>query len=274
MIAVAAIGWLDLTTGPDFGLSLFLAVPVFIAADRAGPRLGAIVAASSVGAWVVARVLGGGQTASTALVVWNASVRAALFAALLALAVAKRRLSDERHAASTDMLTGIANRRALSDAFLRERARVLRSKRPLTVVYIDCDDFKHINDRFGHECGNDLLRTVAATLVSGIRAVDLAARIGGDEFAVMLVDSDPQHARAILDRMRSTLRSTMVQRGWSVTFSIGAVTMDNPPATSDEAFQLADRLMYRAKHSGKDAIVHEILLEPTPIVPEREAASN
>lgn len=207
MIAVAAIGWVDLITGPEFGLSLFLAVPVFIAADRAGSMFGAIVAVSSVAAWVAAQVLTAPMVPHVARVVWSASVRATLFGLLVVLASMRRRLSEERLAASTDGLTGIANRRALSEMFVRERARVLRSKRSLTVIYIDCDDFKTINDRLGHATGNELLRTVATTLVSSIRAMDLAARIGGDEFAVILVDSDgPRRSKSWIECEACSIR--------------------------------------------------------------------
>ena len=257
MLAVIAIGWVDLITGPEFGLSLFLAVPVFMAADRAGPALGAIVAAAGVAAWVAAHVLAVPAVERAEIVVWNACVRAAFFGVLVALARMRRRFLKEHVAASTDPLTSMPNRRALNDVFVRERARALRSKRPLTIAYIDCDDFKAINDRFGHATGNELLRTVAATLASSVRAVDLAARIGGDEFAVILVDADANHAREVLDRVQAALRAAMARRGWSVTFSIGALTSAEPPDTAEDALAAADRLMYRAKETGKDALIHE-----------------
>ncbi|MEO8215270.1 MAG: GGDEF domain-containing protein, partial [Myxococcales bacterium] len=262
LVAIAAIGWVDVLTGPEFGMSLFLAVPVFIAADRAGPRFGAMAAAAGVGAWVAASVMAAPVLPRMSLIAWNASVRAGLFAALVALSHMRQRLRIEQASASTDALTGIANRRALNEVFARERSRVLRSKRPLTLAYLDCDNFKAINDRFGHATGNDLLRTVASVLASSVRSVDLVARIGGDEFAILLVEAEARPAREILERIRMALRSAVAKRGWPVTFSIGAVTTAEPPDTCDEALQQSDLLMYRAKRNGKDRLVHDV-----PVVP-------
>ena len=190
---------------------------------------------------------------------WNAAVRAVFFSVLVALSVARRKYADERRAASTDPLTGIANRRRFDEVLERELARVRRSDTALTVAYLDCDNFKAVNDRFGHATGNDVLCAVAKCIATGIREVDLAARIGGDEFVVLLVDADGERAREILDRLRASLMSAMQRHSWPVTFSVGAATTFSPPQTGGELLEHADRLMYRAKAGGKSALVHEVV---------------
>jgi diguanylate cyclase (GGDEF)-like protein len=231
---VALIGWLDFITGPEFGLSLFLAVPVFMASRR-GMAAGLTVAASAVGAWVVARIAGRSSFEGWGILVRNATLRCVFFSVVVALAQMKRRIELERTAASTDVLTGLMNRRGLEAILLKELARSRRSGRSLTVVYLDCDNFKAINDRFGHGTGDKLLQAVAATLILGFREGDITARIGGDEFAALLVDADIRNVRGILERAMSALRAAMTERGRAVTFSLGAATSVSPPATATEA---------------------------------------
>lgn len=263
LLAVTAIGWVDVATGPEFGLSLFYAVPVFLAADRAGTTGGVIIAVASTLAWSIAQVRSAPSSPKVALLLWNVAVRGVLFGALVALSSMRRKYADERRFASTDPLTGIPNRRMLDEVLARELARVRRKGHSLTVAYIDCDNFKEINDRFGHSTGNEVLRIVARTLRTGIRETDLAARIGGDEFVILLVEATGQQARDILDRIVAALGAVMKERSWPLTLSVGVATTSFP-GSADELLERADRLMYRAKTSGKSAIVQEIIQPAAP----------
>jgi diguanylate cyclase (GGDEF)-like protein len=123
---------------------------------------------------------------------------------------------------------------------------------------MDCDDFKQINDRLGHQTGDELLRIVATTLKRELRESDLVARLGGDEFGVLFVGAPPPLAVETLERLRVELVGQMRQHGWPVTFSIGAVTFVAAPEALETAMHLTDTVMYAAKRSGKNALRHRI----------------
>ena len=164
----------------------------------------------------------------------------------------KKRLTHEQQAARTDPLTSLSNRRAFVEAAWLELERGRRHGRPLSLLYIDCDDFKLVNDRLGHVAGDAVLSAVGATLRQAVRGLDTVARLGGDEFGVLLPEVDRAGAVALADRLRVQLRETLSGRGDAVTFSIGVATFLRPPASVDEMILRADELMYKAKRSGKD----------------------
>ena len=177
----------------------------------------------------------------------------------------------EQQLARTDALTGLSNRRAFLEASSCELERARRSGQPMTVAYVDCDDFKRVNDLLGHAEGDQLLATVGTTLRGETRAVDAVARLGGDEFGLLLVDTDGPTAAALLHRLRVALVAAMREHGWKVGFSIGAVTFAATPATVDDMIGRADQLMYETKRRGKNGLRHEVV-ERRPKAVRVEAA--
>ena len=175
-------------------------------------------------------------------------------ALVLVLGALKARLEGEELLARTDALTQISNRRAFIEAASLELERARRHGRPLTVAYVDCDDFKLVNDRSGHAQGDALLVTIAQTLRGGTRAVDAVARLGGDEFGLLLPETDAPMAEALLARLRATLVAAGHGHGWNVGFSIGAATFLAPPPTIDDLMARADELMYEAKRTAKGSV--------------------
>jgi len=157
--------------------------------------------------------------------------------------------------AGTDEVTGIANRRALLDVAAREMARCARAKSPLSVIYLDADRFKAVNDRLGHDEGDRLLRTVGQTLLRHCRKSDAFARLGGDEFVVLLPETDAEGARQVAEKLRSLLHAAMTINRWPVTFSMGVATFAVPPTDPEQLLRAADQLQYAAKHGGRDGIV-------------------
>jgi diguanylate cyclase (GGDEF)-like protein len=127
------------------------------------------------------------------------------------------------------------------------------------VAYVDCDDFKRVNDLLGHAEGDQLLAMVAATLRGETRAADVVARLGGDEFGLLLVDTDGPTAEALLQRLRLALLQVMREHGWKVTFSIGAVTFLVAPFSAEDMISRADQLMYATKRRGKNGLSHEVV---------------
>ncbi len=136
-------------------------------------------------------------------------------------------------------------------------ADLRRTGRPLTIAYIDLDDFKRVNDSLGHKAGDTLLRTVAQALRSRLRATDLLARVGGDEFGILLPDTDVDGARAILEKTNTALKEA-VDGKWPVTQSVGVVTFLDTPHSFDDMIHLADQLMYDGKHAGRARIVQGV----------------
>ena len=201
-----------------------------------------------------------------AVLAWNFGVQLGVFLALVALLAAlKRRLEAERQLARTDPVTGLSNRRAFLEMAVVEMERARRTGRPLTVAYLDADDFKAVNDEYGHAQGDAVLFAAASTLRGETRAMDGVARLGGDEFGLLLVDTDGPTAKVLLQRLRGALLEAMARNGWRVTFSIGAATFAAPPRSLDEMLCHADQLMYDAKRSGKDAARFEVV-ERRPVL--------
>src|SRR5262249_28670328 len=141
-------------------------------------------------------------------------------------------IETEQALARTDSITGAANRRAFFEMLEHELNRARRTNEPLTLVYLDLDDFKSVNDRWGHTTGDAVLRHTVATLSKHPRATDLVARLGGDEFAVFLPTPDG-NGQAAIERIQTELVATMTTHNWPVTFSIGAVTFTHAPDSVD-----------------------------------------
>jgi diguanylate cyclase (GGDEF)-like protein len=159
--------------------------------------------------------------------------------------------------AVVDGLTGLANRRHADEMLARELARSARFGGPVGLILADVDDFKAINDEYGHPIGDAVLREIAGALLGTVREIDVAARWGGEEFAVVLPGTDAQGAAHAAERIRDALtRRDMIAPDGArlrVTASFG-VTSSSPGTTSEELVAAADEALYRAKRSGKDRV--------------------
>jgi len=164
----------------------------------------------------------------------------------------RRLFERERHTARIDHLTGVKNRQGFHEVLGSEVARHLRNGACLCLAYIDCDDFKGVNDRFGHSEGDRLLEAVGHVMAASVRRSDTVGRIGGDEFAVIFPETNQHEALAIESKLREALDTiTRPRPWWSVTFSMGVATFRTMPVSADAAMAFVDQLMYRAKRSGK-----------------------
>jgi diguanylate cyclase (GGDEF)-like protein len=165
-----------------------------------------------------------------------------------------RAMKDMRALALSDTLTGLANRAALTDMAERAIARQRRHGEPFALLLVDLDGFKSLNDTCGHAAGDRALIEVARTLSVVARREDMAARIGGDEFALLLVACNAADLSTTADRIRVAVELSMRQRGWSVTASVGGVHFRQPPETVERALSLADVTMYVAKQTGRNRV--------------------
>jgi len=156
--------------------------------------------------------------------------------------------------AHTDPLTQIANRRFLIEILEREFARARRYNRPLSLIYLDLDGFKQINDLHGHMFGDDLLRGVSVSMKAVLRAADLLARIGGDEFAVLLPETDIEGSNHVAGKLGRALASYCAQLEGTIpalTFCSGVSTLHAEDESIDDLLSRADQAMYLAKATGK-----------------------
>jgi len=263
LLFTALIALLDWITGEDVSFSFFYIVPILLVTWTGGRVPGLVLngLCASLRLAYVLRWQGPDLLHKPALY-WSLVVEGAFFITLTFIAAALRDLSgQQRLLARTDALTGVANRRAFYERAELELSRSRRVQEALTVAYLDVDDFKRVNDELGHEAGDELLRSVAATFVRRVRSTDLVARLGGDEFALLLSATGTEAARTLLAELYATLVSEMERQSWPVTFSIGAVTFLRPPVSTDDMLRRVDELMYRVKREGKAGVIHDVFPE-------------
>lgn len=183
--------------------------------------------------------------------------------AISRVAQAERKIADlkaELQEAITqvqvDQLTQVLNRRGLDESFARESARSDRHGAPLCVAMIDVDNFKNVNDEYGHQVGDAALVHIASTLRKTLRPVDVVARYGGEEFAVLLPDSDEQAAMAAISRVQRVLRTTLHKSGLplsTLTFSAGIARRERGEYQG-ETISHADAALLEAKQAGKNRV--------------------
>jgi diguanylate cyclase (GGDEF)-like protein len=158
---------------------------------------------------------------------------------------------------AVDGLTGLATLRLLRDRLANEVARSKRSGEPFAVLFVDLDNFKQVNDRHGHEAANVVLKGVAEELMAVVRATDLAARYGGDEFVVLLVRSGADGARVVAERARARVEALGRRLGYPaklVTASIGVAGFEPSDNGAADVLVAADRALYRAKTAGRNQV--------------------
>jgi diguanylate cyclase (GGDEF)-like protein len=246
---------MDYLTDYEICFSIFYLGPIALWTWYLDRKSGVALSALSALAWLVADLKSGDYSHQLFVPYWNASVRLGFFLVfVLILAPLKEAYAREHRMARADFLTGLANLKAFFEKAEYEVERLKRYASPLTVAFLDLDNFKSINDKFGHQTGDKLLIAVAQIIKDNIRATDTAARIGGDEFLVLLPQTDEGSAREMLDRLQEELIRVMRQNGWPVTPSTGVVTYLNPPSSVEEMVQKADWAMYAVKNNGKNAI--------------------
>ncbi|MEI6413273.1 MAG: diguanylate cyclase [Pseudomonadota bacterium] len=256
-LLIAGVGFADFMTGNELSFSLFYLIPVVLVAWILGRTPGLAMSVIAAIVWVIVDILDGPYYSNPMIHYWNGVVRLAFFATVALLLPALKALEYERRIARTDYLTGAANRRHFFEQLQSELDRSQRYKRPLTLVYIDLDGFKSVNDRFGHRIGDKLLCTMVGRAKSHLRKTDLLARLGGDEFILLLPEIGEDIAREMVPKIQSELLDEMQQNGWPVTFSIGTLTYRDGSVTADTLVKQTDHLMYSVKNSSKNAIAYE-----------------
>jgi len=261
-LVVVLIGIADYRVDVAASMAIFYLIPVAITTLMTGFGGGAAIALFSAtvnftGDWLLFSRY---PAISNYTAIWNACSRLAMYLIVVSLiTVIRHQLARERRLARTDPNTGAANARALYERLTAEIASARSGGWPVTVVYLDLDNFKLVNDRHGHAAGNNLLGEVAKVAGAILRTTDVVARIGGDEFVLVIPGVDATVARATVERVVTGLKEASAAYGAPVTFSAGILTTGPTVLEPEELIQRADALMYEAKNGGKDRIVDAVV---------------
>ncbi len=256
---VGVLGFVDYWTGNEFSFSLFYLLPIYLVAWYTNSALGLSISLLSAGAWLIADISAGGNYSHPIIYFWNTLIRLAFFIIVTYL-TSKLHESQKVIEAlvHTDYITGAANSRYFHQLLEVELNRSNRYKRPFTLVYLDLDNFKQINDRFGHNAGDELIRFIADELKRPLRNTDVVSRLGGDEFAILFPEAGQQEAVVLMSKISNHLTKQLHQKYAMVTFSAGAVTYAAPPSSVRETIRIADELMYSVKNSTKNGVRYSL----------------
>lgn len=251
---LASFTYIDLITDPEFSLRVFYIMPVFLAAWYMGRAMGLVFSGACAACWLYADLSG-----HTARIYWSPYFNGSLlivYYSIVAFLLSALRNAYERQKrfATTDQLTGACNRRHLESRLSLELYRAKRNASPLVIAYIDLDNFKLMNDRFGHKVGDELLRSVARIFLDNIRRTDLFSRVGGDEFVLVLPETTLESAEAVVQKLRGLALEYFAQNSFPVSLSIGVAVFNKPPESLEEMLHKADGLMYDVKHQAKNNI--------------------
>jgi len=247
----------DYLTGSELSFSIFYLIPISFITIYLNYNYGVLASILCCVAWFLADYFAGAKYSTILIPYWNAFVRLIYFCLhSIILGNLIKRMNQTKHIGDTDTLTNIPNYRCFYDFALKEIERAKRFKKPITLSYIDLDNFKKVNDKFGHSTGDYLLKTVAGILNNNIRPNDITARIGGDEFVILLSEINYKKSLTILKRIQKRLLFSMKENNWPVTFSIGAITFNNISVSVEHMISETDKLMYLVKNSGKNNLKH------------------
>jgi diguanylate cyclase (GGDEF)-like protein len=264
-LSVFVIGYLDYATGPEIGFSLFYLIPIMLTSWFRYDRKISLILVPGFCAvvWLFADIYSGHHYSGSWIPYWNMSTRLGMF---LVIGVALSRLraanANERILARIDPLTGVYNTRYFAELFINEISRAARFSEAFSFAYLDVDNFKTVNDSFGHDQGDQLLKTLTKVIKDNIRNIDIIARFGGDEFGILFPKTDSAQSCVVMNKIYSVFHQSISAK-WKVTLSAGVVTYVTPPNSLDQMVRAADALMYKAKKEGKDQVEYNLVSEST-----------
>ena len=258
MLLTLTVYWLNVATPPMARLGVLYIIPVLLATWTEGWLWGIVFGIASI---ALREAVAWGQMPNETMV-WRL-VNGLAYVAVVGVAMAglqrlRRSQAQLAQLVTQDVLTNVLNTRAFADRLGQELERNRRYPRPLSLIYMDLDNFKDINDTHGHQTGDGVLRLVADAMRSSVRTADVVGRLGGDEFAVLMPETDAPLADAAAKRLVASLR-TVFKGTPSVTASIGVVSCIATDASTDDLLRRADQAMYDAKKAGKDRVVQVAL---------------
>lgn len=254
------LGLVGYLIGYEASLTLFYLLPICLVSYFVSRRAALFLSCCAAATWLSADLAAGHVYSYSLTAYWNVGTRLVLFIGVAWLFWALRTSFDhERYLARRDFLTGAANSRAFYEIAEMELTRLRRYLRPFSVVHLDVDNFKTVNDTRGHHGGDDLLCLIVKTIGENLREIDVVARLGGDEFALLLPETSDDVAQIVVQKIQTQLRTAIQREDWPVSFSIGVLTCLQAPSSVDAMLKMVDALTYRAKNDGKNTIKFDVV---------------
>ena len=247
----------DWMTGNELSFEQFYLIPMFLAGLSYGWRSSLQLALCATGVGLAEGLWKGHHFSQPFLFYFDVFKTVASYSVyLVVVELLRNALWMQLQMSDTDSLTGLLNRRALIKALDSEHARMRRSKSTLGIHFVYCDNLSDLNDRLGNRVGDQALRSIANTLRMQLRDIDVVARFGGDEFAVLLPNSTDESTLHVAEKLKAALHVSMERQNWPVTFSIGVhVTQDGDANNAEALLSMADLAMYEAKKQGMNRIM-------------------
>jgi diguanylate cyclase (GGDEF)-like protein len=256
--SVFLIGYLHYIAGPLFEFHLFFFIPIIIASWFTSQFFSYLILLLVIVSWTIGDYLIVKGTVNLMSFAFNALMHALIIIYLnYLLGYIRQLLIKESQLAREDSLTKIPNRRGFYEYGETAFSTADRHQLPIASIFIDLDDFKSINDTYGHKTGDQLLYETAQVIKDSIRKTDVAGRLGGDEFCIILLNVDSKQAKDFSESLRNKLNEKMQQQGWKTTFSMGIVSYGSAPKNFHHVIQRADNLMYQVKRNGRNGFIQE-----------------
>jgi diguanylate cyclase (GGDEF)-like protein len=258
IILVAGLGYVDIKTGYEISFSIFYLIPVAVTSWFVSGKIVYVMPVLAAVMWGIADYSAGHVYSSLVIPFWNMVMRLLIFWIVSALIRRTRRsIETEQALARMDTLTGMGNGRYFHDVAEHELNNAKRYGRPLSILYMDLDNFKKVNDLFGHTEGDDALKTISGIFKAHIRKSDIAVRMGGDEFVILLPNTDGEQAKPVITKITTRINEVAEKKHWPVSVSAGVISILNADISLDELITKADCLMYEVKNSGKNGVRYE-----------------
>lgn len=243
-------GIFDIITPQRYSFIMVYIFPIALTTWFAGQSAGFLITVFCIAIWAYTN-----QQSDVMAFSWNIiSTLGIYFIVSIMLTRLRHLWEDETALSRTDQLTGVKNRRAFEEIVEYEILSLQRQNSPFSLAYLDLDNFKEVNDRYGHKKGDELLKAVVVCLRENLRRTDVVARIGGDEFTIFFPATEQSAVKHVMQKLMDQLRSLNERNNWPTTISIGVITCLDSNCDLETTISLADKLMYEVKNSGKNDV--------------------
>ncbi|MGA2465593.1 MAG: GGDEF domain-containing protein [Thermodesulfobacteriota bacterium] len=259
LFLVVVLGIIDKITGSEISFSIFYLIPVIFVTRFSDRWVGIFISGASAIAWLMADLMAGQIYSHWVIPYWNAIMRFGFFLVnVYILSRLKDALEMEKMLSRMDSLTGIANGKYFIELVNSEFIRSNTNNLSFTIAYMDLDNIKTVNDRFGHNEGDIVLCTMASIIRNNIRATDSVGRLGGDEFAILFPEMGAEESQGIIPKIHKSLLDAILENKWGITISMGVGTFKGSNFNAEEILRLTESLMYSVKDAGKNGIKYEV----------------
>lgn len=260
LVLATAVAIVDFLVGDEVPLIVCYLPSVIITCWVVSLTVGAALAVACCTVWLIDDLIAIEGQGLSAHEFWIAAVHGVFFTVIIGMLLRLRAAHErEQWLARTDGLTGLVNAKAFREHAEQALAKSNRDGAHVTVAFIDCDNFKTVNDTLGHLEGDRLLAAISEQMQQSVRKQDLPARMGGDEFAILLPETTEEEAKQVIERVCVALNARMQESDWPVTFSVGVAIYATPPVSVDALIQGADELMYEVKSKQKAAALFKLV---------------